>query len=104
MLKPSEVDLLRQDLQQAFSLLGQDEIDDAHAELRKLGYDEGDFTFTRVPYAKIGTGVAPAIEDMVVTNTGNGKEKTYQAGHGSSWPAEFTDDLRAGYFGLPHSP
>src|SRR5262245_58845436 len=104
MLQPSEVDLLRQDLQQAFSLLGQDEIDDAHAEIRSLGYDEGDFTFTRIPYTHIGTGVAPTIEDMVVMNTVNGKEKTYDAGHGSSWPVAFAEDLRTGYFGPPNDP
>lgn len=104
MLQPSEVDLLRQDLQQAFSLLGQDEIDDAHAEIRRLGYIEGDFTFTRIPYRYTGTGVAPGIEDIVVMNTVNGKDKTYDASHGSSWPAEFADDLRAGYFGSPNRP
>ena len=101
MLQPFEIDLLRQDLQQALKLLGQDEIDDAYAELRKLGYDEGDFAFTRRPSTHLGTGVAPSIEDMEVMNTVNGKQKTYDASHGSSWPAEFSDDLCAGYFGPP---
>ena len=98
MLQPFEVDLLRQDLKQALSLLGQDEIDDAHAEIRRLGYKEGDFTFTRTLDKHLGTSVAPVVADMVVMNTANGREKAYAAGHGSSWPVEFCDDLRAGYF------
>jgi hypothetical protein len=81
----------------------QSEMDDAYAEMRNLGYSEDDFTFTYVPYKHLGAGVAPVIADMVVMNTTNGKEKTYDAGHGSSWPAEFSDDLRSGFFGKPAS-
>lgn len=92
---------MRQDLQQAFRLLGQDEIDEAHAEIRRLGYSEEDFTFTREPYTYLGTGVAPVIADMVIMNTVTGRQKTYSADSGTWWPAEFCNDLRAGYFGPP---
>lgn len=37
LLTPCEIDLLRQDLQMALKLLGQDEIDDAHAVMRDQG-------------------------------------------------------------------
>src|SRR5229473_472136 len=43
MLTPSEIDLLRQDLQAALKLLGQDEIDDAHALMRDHGFRPDDF-------------------------------------------------------------
>ncbi len=79
----------------------QSELDDARAELRKFGYSEDDFTFKHVPYKHLGAGVAPIVADMVVMNTSTGKEKTYDAGHGSSWLAEFSDDLRDGCFGPP---
>lgn len=107
MLQPSEIDLLRQDLQQAYKLLGQDEIDEARAEIRRLGYNESHFTFSRIPHAHPGAGVTATIEDMVVLNKANGQKKTYDAGHGSSWPVEFSNDLRSGYFGakspeMPH--
>lgn len=79
----------------------QSEIDDAFDELERQGFDAGSFTFNRTPYKYSGTEPAPLIADMVVMNTANGKQKTYDAGHGSSWPAEFSDDLRAGLFGPP---
>lgn len=77
------------------------ELDDAYAELRRFGYSEDDSTFTHVPYKHLGTGVAPVVADMVVKGTSTGKEKTYDAGHGSSWATEFSHDLRDGYFGPP---
>lgn len=43
MLTPSEVDLLRQDLQAALKVLGQDELDDAHGLLRARGLAPTDF-------------------------------------------------------------
>lgn len=79
----------------------QSELDDAYSELERLGFDAGTFTFTRTPYKYQGTGPAPVIADMAVMNTATGKQITYDAGHGSSWPAQFSDDLRAGLFGPP---
>jgi hypothetical protein len=81
--------------------IAEDELADAYTELRRLGYDETTFTFRHAPYKHLGAGVAPIVADVIVTNTANGSEKTYDAGHGSSWPAEFSDDLRAGVFGPP---
>lgn len=83
--------------------IDQSELDDAIRVLERLGFDAGVFTFTRTPYKYLGTGIAPLVADMVVENTTNGKQKTYDAGHGSSWPAEFSDDLQAGLFGPPAS-
>lgn len=79
----------------------QSETDDAFDELERLGFDAGVFTFTPTSYGNLGTGIAPLIADMHVMNTANGKENTYKAGSGESWVAEFSNDLKAGFFGRP---
>jgi hypothetical protein len=43
LLTPCEIDLLRQDLQMALNLLGQDEIDEPHALMRDQGHPPVDF-------------------------------------------------------------
>jgi hypothetical protein len=79
-----------------------DEVEDAQRELERLGFDAGTFVFNRTNYPAHGTASAPVVADMTVENTENGKLKTYDAGHGSSWPLQFLKDLRAGFFGLPN--
>jgi hypothetical protein len=98
MLKPFEIDLLRQDLQAALKLLGQDEIDDAHALMRDYGFRPDDFEIVQ------RADPSPAFPSSItgtVTLVRKSKqvERTYEAGSGSSWLALFDNDLKLGAFG-----
>jgi hypothetical protein len=98
MLQPFEVDLLRQDLKQALKLLGQDEIDDARESMRSYGFDPADFEI--IPRAdSLGADVSPIAGTVIMIRRSSGYSKTYQAGHGTSWPAIFDQDLKSGIFG-----
>ncbi len=46
----------------------------------------------------IGTDVQPITGQVTIRRKSTGAEKIYAAGHGSSWPAEFEQDLRQGFF------
>jgi hypothetical protein len=98
MLKPFEIDLLRQDLQAALRLLGQDEIDDAHALMREHGFRSDDFEIIQhadpspaAPSATTGT--------VTLVRKSNRMTKTYEAGKDSSWLELFENDLKLGAFG-----
>lgn len=84
-----------------FTILGDDEVQDFHTSITRLGFTAAEFELgeTRSPptksteYAIAGT--------VTVTRKINGIQKTYPAGHMSSWPASFHDDLTKGTFGQP---
>ena len=98
MLKPFEIDLLRQDLQTALKLLGQDEIDDAHGVMRDCGFRSSDFEIVQhadpsPPYPSEITG------SVTVIRRTNQLSKTYTAGSGSRWLQQLEFDLKSGSFG-----
>jgi hypothetical protein len=98
MLKPFEIDLLRQDLQAALKLLGQDEIDDAHALMRAQGFRPGDFEI--IQHADPSTAFPSAITGRVtLVRKSSQLSKSYEAGNGSSWLVQFESDLKQGIFG-----
>lgn len=100
MLTPSEIDLLRQDLKSALSVVGQDEIDDARRLVCQQGFRGDDFEFVQQansspPYPAAVTGMVLVVrKDMQI-------EKAYRAGSGSSWLVEFEHDLKSRTFGGP---
>jgi hypothetical protein len=96
MLTPFEIDVLRQDLQAALKLLGQDEINDAHALMRDQGLHPVDFEI--VQHADPSPAVPCAATGKVtVTRKSTRMARTYDAGDGS-WLRQFGLDLREGAF------
>jgi hypothetical protein len=97
MLTPFEVDLLRQDLQMALKLLGQDAIDDAHTLIRDQGFRPVDFEI--VWHADPSQAVpGAATGNVTVSRRTTQIACTYDAADGS-WLGQFELDLQAGAFG-----
>jgi hypothetical protein len=66
MLTPSEIELLRQDLEAALKALGQDEIDDAHTLMRERGFRSDDFEILQkadplLPFPSAVTGTVMVL-------------------------------------------
>jgi len=98
MLEPFEIDLLRQDLQATLKLLGQDEIDDAHALVRDQGFSPVDFEI--IQHADPSPAFPSAVTGKVtLIRKSNRMAKTYEAGNSSSWLIQFEQDLQQGAFG-----
>jgi hypothetical protein len=98
MLTPSEIDLLRQDLQAALKLLGQDEIDDAHGLIRDHGFRPVDFEI--IQHANPSPAFPSAVTGTVtLVRKSTRIAKTYGAGSSTSWLALFEKDLKQGVFG-----
>jgi hypothetical protein len=98
MLTPFEIDLLRQDLREALKLLGQDEIDDAHALMRDQGFRPADFEI--VQHADPSPAFPNAVTGKVTLARKSTRiAKTYEAGGGSSWLVLLEQDLKKGVFG-----
>lgn len=97
MLTPSEIHLLRQDLQAALKLLGQDEIDDAHALMRNQGFRPVDFEI--IQHADPSSAFPRAVTGKVtLIRKGTSMTKNYEAADGS-WLRQFELDLQEGAFG-----
>jgi hypothetical protein len=98
MLKPFEIDLLRQDLQAALKLLGQDEIEEAHALMRDHGFRPVDFEI--VQHADPSPAFPSAVTGIVtLIKKSTRMARTYEAGNGTSWLMLFEHDLKQGAFG-----
>jgi hypothetical protein len=98
MLKPFEIDLLRQDLQAALKLLGQGEIDDAHALMRDQGFRPDDFEI--IWYADPSPGFPSAVRSKVIMVRKSAQvTKTYEADDGPLWLLLFENNLKQGAFG-----
>jgi len=92
--------LLQQDLKSALKVLGQDEIDDAHALLRKAGYRPADFEILQ-RCDRSPQYVAALAGDAIVIRKSNRVAKAYRAGHLSNWLFLLESDLASGAFGQP---
>jgi hypothetical protein len=98
MLTPSEIDLLRKDLQAALKLLGQDEIDNAHALMRDHGFRPDDFEV--IQRADPSPAFPSEITGTVtLMRKSNRTAQTYDAGSDSTWLVRFETDLKLGAFG-----
>jgi hypothetical protein len=98
MLTPSEIDLLRQDLKAALSVIGPDEIEDAQGLFRRHGFRSSDFEIFQQgdPSPAFPSPVTGAV---VVLRKSNKSAKNYQAGHRAQWLAELETDLKLKIFG-----
>jgi hypothetical protein len=96
MLTPSEIDLLRQDLQAALKLLGQDEIDDAHGLLREHGFRPADFEIVRHAHPDPLGAITGRV---TLLRKSTHMAKTYEAGPGTSWRRCLENDLQSWAFG-----
>ncbi|MGH8208114.1 MAG: hypothetical protein ACREU6_00695 [Steroidobacteraceae bacterium] len=92
---------MRQDLQAALKLLGQDAIDDAHALMRDVGFRPDEFEI--IQHAEPSTAFPSAVTGTAtLIRKSNRLAKTYDAGSGSSWLVQLDTDLKSGAFGRRH--
>jgi len=85
-------------LQAALKLLGQDEIEDAHALMRDHGFRPVDFEI--VQHADPSPAFPSAVTGTVtLIKKSTRMARTYEAGNGSSWLMLFEHDLTQGAFG-----
>ena len=102
MLTPSEIVLLQQDLKAALSVVGKDEIDDAHALLAEHGFAVDDFEFSQICDPS-PAHVGPITGALVLKRKSTGSTKEYGAGHSSQWLMLLESDLKGGAFGPPET-
>lgn len=84
-----------------FSVLSEDEAEDFYSSVKDLGFKEKDFELLQTPSPVSGSGIQRIAGTVTVKRKSTGVTRTYQAGNGSTWPASFHDELRAGAYGAP---
>ena len=75
------------------------EKEDFEQAIRNKGFSLDDFELTEKRDPAQGAGVHAITGTVTIKRKSSGAKKSYQAGHGSAWPAEFENDLRRGVFG-----
>ena len=80
-------------------MVGDSEREDFRTAVLRAGLDPSDFELLEREDPMIGSGIQPVTGAVRIRRKSNGREKKYRAGHGSRWPAEFSDDLAGGVFG-----
>jgi len=80
-------------------MVGDSEKQDFYFSIKSHGFQENDFELTQQRDPTSGTGIYAITGMVTIRCKPNGREKTYKAGHGSSWPSQFHDDLACGVFG-----
>jgi hypothetical protein len=85
-------------MQKTAALQHHHEVEVFNTALRKLGYDEREFTLRYVQWPKTSKP-ATAVSDLVVVKRTNGIEKAYTGNEKTDWIVSFTDDLNLGFFG-----
>ncbi len=84
-----------------FTVLHESEVLDFNSSIKQLGFVEGDFDFSQTS-TPLSSGLFHTITGTVtVRRKSTGVQKSYSAGHGSSWPVSFHDDLANDVFGAP---
>ena len=72
--------------------------EDCIQAIERQGLDVDDFELTEQRDPPRGTDVQPFTGQVTIRRKSTGAERTYASGHGSTWPAEFDDDLSQGVF------
>ena len=80
-------------------MVGDSEKQDFYSSIKQHGFQENDFELTQQREPTSGTGIYAITGTVTIRCKPNEREKTYKAGHGSSWPSQFHDDLASGVFG-----
>ena len=75
------------------------EREDFEQAILAKGFEPDDFELIEKRDPPGGGEIHPITGTVTIKRKSNGTEKSYQAGHGSAWPAEFSDDLNNGVFG-----
>jgi len=84
-------------MEKKFFLVGDDEIADFYESLKSRSFSADDFELSE----SVKQSVGAIAGTVTVTRRSSGATKSYSAGYGSIWLAEFDDDLRLGIFGKP---
>lgn len=74
------------------------EREDFRNSIKSVGLDPSDFELIEKEDLPSGT-IYRLTGTVTIRRRSNKREKTYRAGHGSSWPAEFDCDLKKKVFG-----
>ena len=80
-------------------MVGDSEREDFRTAIVNARLDPSDFELIEREDPMRGPGIQPVTGTVTIRRKSNGSEKKYRAGHGSRWPAEFSDDLAGGVFG-----
>ena len=80
-------------------MVGDSEREDFEQAIRDKGFDLDDFELIENRDPPRGGEVHAITGTLTIKRRSTGLERTYQAGYGSAWPAEFSDDLNNGVFG-----
>ena len=83
----------------SFTVLDNDEIDDFYVLIKQNGFRKEDFELRQNREPMHGSELQIITGSVTVYSKVSKVEKTYVAGHGSSWPVQFRDDLSRGVFG-----
>lgn len=81
-------------------MISESEMQDFEAAILAAGFDTSDFNPVAVEDER-SPEPQPVTGTVTVNRESTGEAKTYRAGHGSIWVAEFEQDLKAGLFGSP---
>ncbi len=79
-------------------MVDESEMEDFKKSISDIGLDVVDFEIKKQEDTMKGTEVQPITGTITICRKSTRKEKTYRAGHGSTWPVEFSDDLKNGIF------
>ena len=82
-------------------MISDSEMEDFNNVIQGAGFDPQDFNPIAVEDEPQGPGVQPITGTVTVHRGSTGQSTTYQAGHGSTWVADFANDLQTGEFGQP---
>ena len=63
------------------------------------GFSPDEFELEQQRLQPMGTLYDPQAGTVTVRRKDTGVEKNYKLGFGNSWPADFANDLRCGFFG-----
>lgn len=75
------------------------EKEDFEQAVRDNGFAVDDFELIEQQDLPSGGEIYAITGTVTIKRKSSGIEKTYRAGHGSTWPTEFSDDLNVGTFG-----
>ena len=84
-----------------FLLIEREEIKAYHAVLQEHGYQEEDFDLSERSDPLPCAWIMAMSGEAVIKCTKTGITRYYRAGEGSTWPAEFSDELKNGVFEKP---
>jgi hypothetical protein len=77
------------------------ELEDIYSQLRSMGYYVAVFDFNWITQEGEEISAAPHRARVIITNTENARQKSYDVAAGNSWKNDFCGDVRNGAFGPP---